>query len=77
MEGGCVITPIQRQAVLKLLHEGHSGASRMKVLARRIVWWPRTDLEVERMVKSCNACQVTRKKEPRFPLHPWEWIAKP
>ena len=25
---------------MRVLHEGHPGASRMKALARVVVWWP-------------------------------------
>lgn len=75
--GRVLIPPAGRHAVLQLLHEGHPGVSRMKALARGVVWWPRIDSEVERMVKSCNACQVNRKEEPKVPLHQWEWPAKP
>ena len=35
-----VVPPLGRAPILKLLHEGHPGISRMKVLARSVVWWP-------------------------------------
>eukprot|EP00731_Ephydatia_muelleri_P037009 Em0376g4a len=47
---------LQRRApILKLLHEGHPGISRMKALARSVVWWPGLDAELEVEVKSCTA----------------------
>ena len=52
-----VIPPRGRAAVLNLLHEGHSGITRIKRLARGYVWWPGMDSELEDSVKHCNKCQ--------------------
>ena len=35
------------------------------------------DAEIERTVKSCIACQVTRHNPQPAPLHLWEWPQKP
>ena len=43
-----VIPPAGRAAVLELLHEGHSGATRTKDLARSFVWWPGIEKESRR-----------------------------
>ena len=53
------------------------GVSRMKPLARSVVWWPGLDTELEAKVKSCEACQVNSRSPPKSPLHPWEWPTKP
>ena len=72
-----VIPPVGRAHVLQLLHEGHPGITRMKALARGVVWWPGIDSELESKVKVCEACQANRKSPPKAPLHPWEWPSKP
>eukprot|EP00731_Ephydatia_muelleri_P003073 Em0001g3073a len=72
-----VIPPVGCAHVLQLLHEGHPGITRMKALARGVVWWPGIDSELESKVKVCEACQANRKSPPKAPLHPWEWPSKP
>ena len=60
-----------RERVLSMLHQSHPGMSRMKSLARRYVWWPGVDKEIETCVKQCELCQVSQKAPPVVPLHPW------
>ena len=78
MWGARLIIPSKgRKQVLKLLHQTHSGMSRMKGLARSYIWWPGMDQEVEREVQACNVCQENHKSPPTAPLHPWEWPESP
>ena len=78
MWGNRVVIPLAGRAhVLQLLHEGHPGITRMKALARGVVWWPGMDSELESKVNECEACQANRKSPPKAPLHPWEWPSKP
>ena len=72
-----VVPPQARQHILDELHEGHPGMSRMKGIARGIVWWPNLDKEIEQRVQSCTSCQVQQKAPASAPLHPWEWPTKP
>ncbi len=58
LRGARVIVPLQCQgAVLKELHETHSGSTKMKALARSYVWWPDLDSQIERLVNTCASCQ--------------------
>ena len=66
-----------QQEVLELLHEGHPGISRMKGIARSIVWWPGLTNEIEEMVRNCSHCQQHQKTPPQSPLHPCEWPDQP
>ena len=74
--GSRVVVPqVAREAVIKILHEAHPGISRMKSLARGIVWWPGIDKDLEEKVAACEACQVNHKSPT--PLHPWEFPSLP
>ena len=72
-----VVPPAGRAKVVDELHEGHPGVSRMKSLARRFVWWPLMDQDLESKSKCCNSCQSTRHRTATAPLHPWEWPQRP
>ena len=66
-----VIPPALRSRVLKMLHEGHPGVTRMKMLARRYVYWQGIDRDIEDRVKFCSSCQLAAKMPVRNELSPW------
>ena len=49
----------------------------MKSIARIHVWWPKIDVDIERTVSKCTACQETSRDPVRAPLHPWEQPGQP
>ena len=61
-----------RTKVLEELHETHLGITKMKQLARRYVYWPNIDKEIEHIVKGCRNCALTRSNPPTAPVHPWD-----
>jgi hypothetical protein len=70
--GNRVIIPKKLQSdVLKLLHVNHPGISRMKALARSVIWFPTLDHQIEQMVKSCEVCAVTQNSCPQYTI-PWQ-----
>ena len=76
--GSRVVVPERgRRMVLQLLHEGHPGITRMKSLARSVVWWPGIDSAIEEAVKTCLSCQENAKSPPPASIHPWEWPSQP
>ena len=84
VENGCVlwgnrlIIPRKGQnRVLRQLHDGHPGISRMKGIARSIAWWSGLDKNIEKTVKECAQCQQHQKAPALSPLHPWEWPDRP
>lgn len=57
--GNRVVIPVKfRKVVLDLLYVSHPGIVKMKFLARRYVWWPNIDCDVERLVKRLYGCQM-------------------
>ena len=72
-----VIPKVGRQRMMEELHQGHPGETRMKSLARSVVWWPGMDAELEGKVKNCLECQRHKKSPASAPLHPWEWPKRP
>ena len=54
--------------MLQELHGGHCGITRMKSLARTVVWWPKLDKEIDVMVRSCAKCQEQQEDPPTLPL---------
>ena len=77
MWGNRVVIPRAGQnLVLQELHEAHPGATRMKQLARTLVWWPSIDQDIENTVKSCAECQ-TNQSSPTETLLPWQWPSRP
>ena len=76
--GSRVIIPdADQEKVLNILHDGHPGITKMKQLARSIVWWPRIDAHIETKVKHCEPCAMLQKSPSPVPLHPWEWPNRP
>lgn len=76
--GARVVIPTKgREMLLKLLHQTHTGVSKMKGLARSYLWWPNMDRDVEKEAQVCEACQQYKKAPAAAPLHPWEWPSTP
>ena len=48
-----VVPTVMRTDVLRLLHEGHWGGTRMKQIARRCIWWPNVNHDVEIIAQNC------------------------
>lgn len=71
-----------RERILQAAHEGHPGIVGMKKRLRSKVWWPKMDVLVEKMVKSCKGCILVSApenpellKRREMPEKPWVDIA--
>ena len=67
-----VIPKALQAAILGELHATHVGVTKMKQLARRYVYWEGLDKDIERLVKSCEACAKVRHNPPKAIIHPWD-----
>ena len=72
-----VIPNAMQSEILDELHQGHLGPTKMKSLARMIMWWPKMDESIELKVQKCVMCQSLRPEAPAAPVHPWEFPEKP
>jgi hypothetical protein len=72
-----VIPPALQERMLNELHECHPGMTRMKALARSVVWWPGLDQDIEEIVRACNACVNSQSAPKAVPLMLWPWATNP
>lgn len=47
--------------MLDFLHRAHFKVLKTEMFLRFNVWWPKLDEEVEKMVKTCDICQINRE----------------
>jgi hypothetical protein len=60
-----------QQRILRMLHQGHPGITRLKMLARQLMYWHGINKDIESIVKSCDACQKAAKMPIKNTLAPW------
>ncbi|XP_055522484.1 uncharacterized protein K02A2.6-like [Wyeomyia smithii] len=84
MHGECLMRGIRvyipfplRNRVLKELHCGHFGVSRMKSLARSYCWWENIDKHIEETTRNCTACARVRANPRKVAVHCWERPSEP
>jgi hypothetical protein len=64
--GNRVVIPKKIQSsIISLLHVMHPGITRMKALARSLVWFPNIDDCIESCVKQCDTCLLTQNSKPQ------------
>ena len=72
-----VVPEVLRTLLLKDLHAEHLGMVKMKQLARKYLWWPGLDKEIEETVKLCHSCQEAAKAPPAPNPASWSWPGGP
>ena len=65
-----------RAHVLKLLHKGHPGKVRSKMLARRIVYWFGISTDIDTACDTCTPCRLENAK-PTPEMAPWPEAKSP
>jgi len=77
LRGNRVVIPTSLRAhVLKILHLGHTGVVRTKMLARSKVYWMNMDDDIEAYIGACQPCKVVNFK-PSPDLLPWPATSYP
>lgn len=66
-----------RFKVLKMLHRGHPGITRMKALARSYVYWPQLDNDSTDIIKRCSSCAAAAKQPVKVELQSWPKATEP
>ncbi|PIO53816.1 integrase core domain protein, partial [Teladorsagia circumcincta] len=66
-----VIPRSLQRRVLHTLHKAHPGQTRMKMLARRYVYWPTLDNDIEQLVRNCSKCASVAKDLVKAELCSW------
>ncbi|MFG1588193.1 RNase H-like domain-containing protein [Staphylococcus aureus] len=64
-----VIPDSLQYRILKMLHNGHPGVTRMTMLARKHVYWLGIDKDIARFVRGCDRSTVCYLKR-------WGWFMK-
>jgi hypothetical protein len=73
MYGHRVLVPKKFQGtILRELHAGHQGITKMKLLSRSFVYWFNIDKDIETLCKSCIPCSLNRENPPKCTVHKWE-----
>ena len=83
MRGDRIVEPEKlRHRMVEIAHEGHQGQVRTKQLLRAHVWFPGMDLQCEKFVSTCIACQANTPQTHREPLKmtdlpegPWDKVS--
>ena len=78
-----VVPKAIREKALTAVHGvAHWGITTMKRMARRLIWWPMMNNDIDELVRNCPICMEKRVdtmivplKEPPFPPRPWHTIA--
>ena len=75
-----VIPYTRRAKIIQLLHRGHLGIVKSKMLAKQLYYWPNINKQVNDYVTNCNECMENRggqQKESQLHYNskfPWELI---
>ncbi|UYV60361.1 K02A2.6-like [Cordylochernes scorpioides] len=76
-----LIPKTQRSDILKILHASHQDINNTIALAKRSIYWPGMNKEIEELINNCSICQQTSRanlKEPMLPHqapdYPWQKV---
>ena len=57
LKGSRIVVPKSvRQEMKNLIHQGHQGIEKCRKRARKTLYWPRMNHEIDEMVSTCDQC---------------------
>ena len=62
-----VIPQSKGSSILKKLHSGHQGVSKMKERGIKDYWWPMMCDDIEQMRAGCSSCDLVSPSQPASP----------
>lgn len=69
LKGSKVVVPkSMRPEMLQRIHEGHLGINKCKSRARRLVFWPGLNSDIETLLQGCSVCRKYTYKQQSEPL---------
>jgi hypothetical protein len=78
MKGDRVFIPqVHRKSILQNLHTGHMGITKTQLRAKRDVYWPRINEDIEKMCKECAICEEPRKSQQSESMIPTDTPSRP
>ena len=83
LKGERILIPEPHRAgVLRNLHTGHLGIIKTQLRAKKDVYWPKINEDIEKMCKACSICQRHQRsqiseplQQTEIPSHPWSVVA--
>ena len=77
----CIIPTSLRPKIKEKLHRSHIGIQGCLRRARKVVYWPKMNRELEDFISKCETCNTFQPAQPKEPLichdipqRPWEKI---
>ncbi|KAJ8381193.1 hypothetical protein SKAU_G00019710 [Synaphobranchus kaupii] len=78
LKGDRIVVPTSmRREMLNRIHEGHLGAEKSKRRARKALYWPNMNSDIDQLTSECATCQEYHYKQTREPLIPTELPTQP
>lgn len=68
MNNRLIIPKNLRMSILRKMHEGHLGITKMKQTARNLYYWPKIDEHIEEFIRKCFICQTYQNNNIKEPL---------
>ena len=72
-----LIPPSLRADTRQKLHQSHQGIEKTKRLARKSIFWPGMNSQIEELVSNCSTCLHHANANQREPLRPHEIPSRP
>lgn len=70
LEDRIIIPQSMKKEMLELLHESHLGISKSKVRARKVMYWPGINIQIENYINRCTICQMNQDNNTKEVLVP-------